>query len=198
MSPRLSSRERILDAAEEVVLKHGAGHMTLDAVAAQAGVSKGGLIYHFPSQRELLQAMVQRFVEHVDDCMTKARAALPPTPAREIKAYIKARFSIEDGYQRIAMALLAAVTRSPELLDPVRARHLKTMARIGAATPDPDCATVLALATEGLCLAELLGVSIYSKSERKQIQRTLLRLADEWRRKPAQPAPARRRGRAGR
>ena len=44
MSPRSSARERIIDATELVVLKEGASHMTMEDVAAKAGVSKGGLI----------------------------------------------------------------------------------------------------------------------------------------------------------
>ena len=41
-------------------LTSGAVHLTLDAVAERAGVSKGGLLYHFPSKESLLQAMVDR------------------------------------------------------------------------------------------------------------------------------------------
>ena len=44
-----TARERILDAAEELIV---AGHVppALDMVAAAAGVSKGGLLYHFDRQ----------------------------------------------------------------------------------------------------------------------------------------------------
>ena len=42
-----SSREKILDAAVQVAIRDGILAMTLDAVAREAGVSKGGLIYHF-------------------------------------------------------------------------------------------------------------------------------------------------------
>jgi hypothetical protein len=45
------SKDRILDAAERVVLRDGVTHLTLDAVAAETGISKGGLLYHFPSKR---------------------------------------------------------------------------------------------------------------------------------------------------
>jgi len=39
VSPRASSYDAIIDAAEAVVIEAGASHMTLDAVAAKAGVS---------------------------------------------------------------------------------------------------------------------------------------------------------------
>ena len=39
MSPLSSSRDKIVDAAENVVIEVGAAHMTLDAVAEKASVS---------------------------------------------------------------------------------------------------------------------------------------------------------------
>ena len=45
------ARDRILEAAERVVAEVGAARLTLDVVAQAAGVSKGGLLYHFPSKR---------------------------------------------------------------------------------------------------------------------------------------------------
>ncbi|MDO9541602.1 MAG: TetR/AcrR family transcriptional regulator [Kiritimatiellia bacterium] len=187
MSSRPSSRERILDAAEEVVLKKGATHMTLDAVALKAGLSKGGLIYHFPSQRDLLQAMMKRFVDHVEARITKSRATLPASPVREIKAYILAWFTLGDEYRRTATALLAAVTREPEMLNTARKEHLKTMTRILEASSNPEHAMILSLATEGVWMSELLGISPFTNCERGRIKRTLLRLADEWLRSPAMP-----------
>ena len=121
MSPRLSSRERIMDAAEYVVLEKGASHMTMDAVAAKAGVSKGGLIYHFPSQRDLLQAMLKRFIDQVEARLADARARLPASPVREIKAYVMAWFTLGSQYRRSASALLATITREP---GPVSYTHL--------------------------------------------------------------------------
>ena len=44
---RKSSREKILDAAAELVAEIGAGRLTLDAVAEKAGLSKGGLLYDY-------------------------------------------------------------------------------------------------------------------------------------------------------
>ena len=47
---RKSSREKILDAAAELVTEIGAGRLTLEAVAEKAGLSKGGLLYNFPTK----------------------------------------------------------------------------------------------------------------------------------------------------
>jgi AcrR family transcriptional regulator len=60
---RSSSRERILDAAAELVRELGAAKLTLDAVAERAELSKGGLLYNFPSKDALLQGMLERIIE---------------------------------------------------------------------------------------------------------------------------------------
>ena len=44
------------------LVKTGAGKLTLDAVAERAGLSKGGLLYNFPTKDALLQAMIQRMM----------------------------------------------------------------------------------------------------------------------------------------
>ncbi len=58
--PMSSARDRILDAYEELLAVEGERYATLDAVATKAGVSKGGLLYHFPAKEELSNALCER------------------------------------------------------------------------------------------------------------------------------------------
>ena len=60
------TRDRILDALEEILVRDGTDKATLDAVAARAGVSKGGLLYHFPSKDAMMAAMVRRLGERAE------------------------------------------------------------------------------------------------------------------------------------
>ncbi len=53
------TQQRLLDVAGELVTESGVMALTLDAVAKRAGVSKGGLLHHFPSKHALLMAMVE-------------------------------------------------------------------------------------------------------------------------------------------
>jgi len=188
-----------MDAAEYVVLEKGASHMTMDAVAAKAGVSKGGLIYHFPSQRDLLQAMLKRFIDQVEARLADARARLPASPVREIKAYVMAWFTLGSQYRRSASALLATISREPGLLETVRKKHVEVLAKIIEAAPNPEHATILSLATEGMWISELLDISPLAHNERGRIKRALLRLADKWYGPPAThmaQKPSRRRGKS--
>lgn len=76
-----SSRDRILDAYEDVLAVEGERYATLDAVAAKAGVSKGGLLYHFPSKDRLAAALCDRLLALAAQDVQAMQAA-PEGPAR--------------------------------------------------------------------------------------------------------------------
>ncbi|MET9336432.1 TetR/AcrR family transcriptional regulator [Nonomuraea sp. NPDC003804] len=84
--PRPSSRERLLDAAAEVLIGDGAEALTLEAVAQRAGVSKGGLFYHFPTKQALVAAMVGRLTTAFD----AALAVAGDRPGDFLRAYVEA------------------------------------------------------------------------------------------------------------
>lgn len=74
-----STRDRVLDAFESLLVTQGSRAATLDAVAAQAEVSKGGLLYHFHSKDELVDGMLTRLREQGDrDVEAMSRAAQGP------------------------------------------------------------------------------------------------------------------------
>lgn len=55
---RVSKKQYILESAASIINEQGADYLTLDAVAKKAGVSKGGLLYHFKSKEGLIQELV--------------------------------------------------------------------------------------------------------------------------------------------
>lgn len=58
-----TTRQRILDAAQHLVLRQGFAGTTVDAVIAGAGVSKGAFFHHFTSKADLGRAMLERYAE---------------------------------------------------------------------------------------------------------------------------------------
>ena len=187
---RPNLRETILDAAEAVVLADGAAHLTLDAVAERAGVSKGGLLYHFHAKELLLQAMVDRHMHRIEQGRERALAQLPSGAGRELKACVlMAADRGMDAERRLGNATLAVTANNPRLLDPVRAAHRRRMEwlRSGDSACLPfDRAAVIALAVDGLCLLEVLQISPYDAAERQHVIDDLLRPVDETTQKAAE------------
>jgi AcrR family transcriptional regulator len=179
MCPLPSSHDDILDAAQAVVLKVGAAHMTLDAVAAKAGVSKGGLLYHFPTKEALLKTLLKRRLQHLEEARKRKSAGIQDGPAREIKAYVLSSLSRGRKDASVGASLLAAIAHDPKLLEPVRGDYQKRLAELIPAGLGFDRALIVALAADGLRLLELLSLSPLNAKQRKQLIQELLRLADE-------------------
>jgi len=60
------TRQALLDAAAEVIQTDGVANLTLERVAATADVSKGGLLYHYGSKQELLNALLEATLQRAD------------------------------------------------------------------------------------------------------------------------------------
>src|SRR6266540_1213684 len=66
---RANSRDRILAAAADVARESGPGSLSLDAVASRAGVSKGGLLYNFPTKAKLMQGLVEDYLRAFEQAL---------------------------------------------------------------------------------------------------------------------------------
>lgn len=58
--PPAQRREQLIDAALEVILEHGYGGVSIEAIARAAGVTRPVVYDHFPDLARLLHALVER------------------------------------------------------------------------------------------------------------------------------------------
>src|SRR4051794_13872946 len=165
--PPARTRDRLLDAAATVVHRDGAQALTLDAVAKEAEVSKGGLLYHFKSKNELVNAMVERWMRQFGQEIEQAGPDF-------VRAYVKA--SAPAGKEELGM--LAALVADPSLLVAVRRQYGIWQDRVEREGRNPVDATVARLAADGLWLAELLGMGPPTGAVREQVLQRLLELAE--------------------
>lgn len=174
MGGRPDSKARVLDAAAAIVARAGAAHLTMDAIAAEAGLSKGGLLYHYPSKTALLQGMLERLLEEAESRAAHFRAE----PARsELAAWVLAERDQTDKERATALALLANSAEDPSLLDPARTMVAGVFARVADESDDADLARILLLAVEGLRFLEMLNLLPFSDAERQRLYQRLLTLA---------------------
>jgi len=178
---RSNARESILDAAQAVVAETGAVHMTLDAVAAKAGVSKGGLIYHFPSKEDLLKGMVERLAQEFESEREAELAKLPESRSRELKAHILA-FTKHFGKRERLMAALMAVFAhdpNPKTMEPAQEAYRRMLERLRASGGNVVRALVIALAVDGMKMMGILKVLPLDADLREQAVQEMLRMAEE-------------------
>ncbi|SNZ10164.1 transcriptional regulator, TetR family [Terribacillus aidingensis] len=60
-------KELIFDAAVELISERGANNFSLNNVSHQAGISKGGLLYHFPTKEELLRGLHNYIIQFIKE-----------------------------------------------------------------------------------------------------------------------------------
>jgi AcrR family transcriptional regulator len=78
------TKEAIFEAATVVLSEHGASGLTMDRVAAAAGLAKGSLYNYFRSKEELLRFVYSRIIEPIAEAVAKiAQGDLPALPKLE-------------------------------------------------------------------------------------------------------------------
>ncbi|HEX9869313.1 MAG TPA: TetR/AcrR family transcriptional regulator [Candidatus Tectomicrobia bacterium] len=177
----------ILTAAERVVLRDGVMRLTLEAVAREAKLSKGGLLYHFASKEALIQAMLARLI-HYCEREIEVHQQHDTAPGRWTRAYVRRKFEPVLPYpgeadfprsKEMGAGLIVAATTTPGLLEPLRQRFQAWQQAIEQDGIDTARATVVRLAVDGLWLAELLGIWSPSEQLRTQVLHELIRLTQE-------------------
>ena len=178
-APQRSARERLLDAAERLVIESGASHVTLDAVAKRAGLSKGGLLYHFPTKEALLQSMLKRHMSEVDERVAADRGArrARPSGAEGLCERVRALLELSPRRHAAGAALIAASADNPALLARFRERYRQLVDELPKVPRSFERAALVLLAVDGLLLGELLHVSPYTPAERARLIKALLRSA---------------------
>ena len=85
------TRERILDAAQGLILEQGFSATSVEAVVSHAGITKGAFFHHFASKSELARALVERYArldqEHLAQQLERARRAASD-PLQQVLALI--------------------------------------------------------------------------------------------------------------
>ncbi|MGN4023516.1 TetR/AcrR family transcriptional regulator, partial [Burkholderia gladioli] len=166
---------QLLQAAAEIATELGVQAVTLDAVAERAGVSKGGLQYHFRSKQALFDALFGQTLERFEQTMQAHLAGDPHPPGANARAYLHAAMNETSpaASTNLLRVLVSSMMTDPE----ARERWAQPMREI--ARPDPlpleQAARLMIcrLAADGLWISELLGYQNLPSGLRDEIVRQL-------------------------
>ena len=164
MAPKAeATRERILRAAEDLTRETGAGNLALDAVAARAGVSKGGLLYHFPSKAKLFEALVDTYLGRWDEALRKHEDAGAVNGVA--MAYLDLFVQEQQKKSAPQSGLLAALAENPDFLAPVKRYERAFLDRMTANAARAPAVIVMFLALHGLHAMKLLNTEVITTAE---------------------------------
>jgi AcrR family transcriptional regulator len=169
--------DKLLDAAEIVVARQGIANLTLDAVAAEAHMSKGGLLHHFPTKDRLVDALVTRSAANWHASYMEAYRRTPDGPGRMTRALLGHCLSEAAGWteqlRRSSSAVFAALAQNPTLIEPMRAVYSDLHRRIEEDGLPPGVGRAVAAAIDGLWLDWVLGLAPVNQDLLARVRRAL-------------------------
>lgn len=146
--PASDARDRALAAALTIATRDGAKSLTIDAVAKEAGVSKGGVLHHFPTKDALVREVVVT-ATHGWESAVEALCEQDPKPiGRYVRAFLAAMS--DPTVVAIGRGLLAAVALNLDLIEPLRESYQRCRKRIENDGLDPVAAYQCVLVADAL------------------------------------------------
>lgn len=107
---RESTRQRLYEAAVELIAEQGFSATTVDDIALRAKVAKGTVYYNFKSKTELFEELLRHGVGLLTDEFRAAVRGLPPREA--VAALIRAQLEYIRRYQAFAQLLISEMWRT--------------------------------------------------------------------------------------
>lgn len=167
---RESKRTQILDAAARVVQRDGIKTVTYDTVAAESGLTKGGLVYHFPSREEMITALHEHLAGLWEAGMVSAagKTAGEASESERLRAY--ARTAMQSA-TRAELLLLLEGSTTPEHAGPWNAVLERWTPPVPGDLGDPRAVEqfIARLAADGLWVYESLSSETLDPRFRQQI-----------------------------
>jgi AcrR family transcriptional regulator len=171
-----TAKMNILHAAAMVVQNRGAAHLTVDAVAEEAKLSKGGVLYHYPNKRAMIEGMLQYLLENLRLRKDKYQEEHLGEPNLTIRSLIFAAQERDPSESAMELAILAAAAEDPSLLQPAQ-EHIREWFR--QVQLEGPVGVVVLLANEGLRFLEMLDLLSLSTDDRSEIFNQLIKMTEE-------------------
>lgn len=152
--PSLILKDTLLDAAETVAARDGVSRLTFDAVAAEAGVSKGGVLHYYTTKDELIEGMVVRTANRWRHHYRTAYENEPPGPGRMTRGLLKSCFTDAqtwtEALRRGFASVFAALAHNPALIEPMRDAYAEFYRYVREDGLPPGVAESVTTAMDGL------------------------------------------------
>src|SRR2546430_15318416 len=107
---REDTRQRLYEAAVDLIAERGYSATTVDDIAERAGVAKGTVYYNFPSKPALFEEVLRQGIGLLTGRFREVVAGQPPREA--VAALIRAQLEYIQRYRAFAQLLLSEMWRT--------------------------------------------------------------------------------------
>lgn len=155
-------RPDIIEAAVQIALSQGVQKVTIESVARAVGLSKPGLLHHFPSKNALLAGMLSYIGQALESSVAAVASEDPVPRGRWVRSLLKVAMSqggpgAPTDPVRAFKVLLTVSVNNPKLMKPVQ-QQVRAMIRRILDESDGEQELVAWLAVDGLLLWQHLGI----------------------------------------
>lgn len=168
-----NSRLSILEATQRVAVERGANKISLDSVAKEAGLTKGGVLYNFPNKDALITGLLERLLDNYGPLIEQNVVQLQGEPQPMLRSLCRVIDQLQELDQNIPMAILAAAAENLSLLEPLRRDMASRYQQVQEEAPEPDEASLLWCAAEGLMLLDLFGLLPFDLKRKSELLKLL-------------------------
>ena len=171
---RVIDRDAVLDAAQRVVSRDGAAKLTLEAVAAEANISKASVLYDYGTKEALIRAIIEKRVAAETERVETVTAQIGEGADAAIRGRIAAAVrSVSDEDRAVAISLCAAAAHNATLRHPIQEAYRRWIEEIETTSEHPRGALLAFLALEGLTLLEWFGLHAFPPEQRERVLREI-------------------------
>ncbi|MBW7981269.1 TetR/AcrR family transcriptional regulator [Enterobacillus tribolii] len=147
--------EQLLEAASIIAARSGIASLSLNAVAQEAGVSKGGLLHHFPGKQALIHALYERLLATMEKNILALMSLDPEPYGRFTRTYLIYLAGLNGTDESRQLAVLSLAMPDENVLRKCwRDWMLKHLAN-GDELDNSPTGTLVRYAADGLWLSEL-------------------------------------------
>lgn len=177
---RTETHTLIFQACGKILRAAGARQLTLEAVAQEAGLSKGGLLYHFPSKAALLEALFRYHTDKFETHLQQLYEAESDRPGAWLRAYTQASIDqiVDPENAGLIASLFAAGEEFPGVLAVMRERYVAWQEQVENSGLDSTQATLIRLVVDGLWFTEMYQYAPPNEDQRNQIVARLFQLTE--------------------
>ncbi|EYT57230.1 TetR family transcriptional regulator [Dietzia sp. UCD-THP] len=173
---RQSKRDTILDAAKRLIQREGVTALTFESLATESGLTKGGLLYHFPSRDDLLRGLHAHVAGRWEQCMESEAGG----PAEEVDddARFAAFVRSSQFPDRAELLLMLEAVENPATNAVWEDVYRRWVPDTPAAVDDDVMTFIARLAADGLWLYESLESQKLDPAVRERVVEEIIRLAE--------------------
>ncbi len=178
------SRDKILEVASEIILRDGLSKLSHGGIAEYLTISKSAVHWHFPTKKDLLIALINHYVAHLQTETKRHCAPFIEIGLTEQEAIIPSMYlwykhfcENKKGWIGLGTALISLYATDPDLIRPIRDWYTDLYRSIALSGLDEKAAFLSMMVFDNCFNSSKFGINALDLQKIVEIQKLAIDLA---------------------